>query len=141
MLSIPTKLFARRANDISYGKLVAQLIMDTRPDVVISGNTPSEAQGIIIGSVKAVNAKFIYWIQDIYSIAVSLLLKRRLGLVGSLVGRYYRWLDRRHFRKSDALIAISEDFRTLASSWVNCADKITVIENWGTLDETSSQSP
>ena len=43
---------ARRFGDIEYGKEVAKLIKDFKPNVILSGNTPTEAQEIIIKSSK-----------------------------------------------------------------------------------------
>src|ERR1700759_3653487 len=37
-------LLARRFSQIGYGRLLGQLVSRLKPDVVISGNTPTEAQ-------------------------------------------------------------------------------------------------
>src|SRR5262245_48457071 len=38
----------RRFDDVAYGKAVAKLVHSDKPDIVISGNTPTEAQSAIV---------------------------------------------------------------------------------------------
>lgn len=127
--------FARRASDISYGREVAKIIRCLRPDVVLSGNTPTDAQRIILRVCKEERIRFVYWLQDIYGLAVSQLLSDRLGAAGRLIGWYYQQLDRRQFRSSDAIVVISEDFRQIVASWAGGDSKVFVIENWAAIDD------
>jgi colanic acid biosynthesis glycosyl transferase WcaI len=133
--SDPTHLFARRFNDLRYGKKVAALIAETRPDVVISGNTPTEAQARLMRACKAAKSRFIYWVQDIYGIAVTKLLAKQFGPLGRAVGCYYQMLDRRHYRDSDGIVVIAEEFTRLATAWSGDPAKVSVIENWATIEE------
>lgn len=128
-------LLARRFNDMEYGRRAARIIRDLKPDVVISGNTPTEAQAAIVAECKAVPSGFVYWLQDFYSIAVSMLLRKRLGNAGRLIGLYYRWLERSQLRNSDAVVIISEDFRALASVWAGSDAKVRTITNWAALED------
>ena len=130
-----SSLFARRFNDIEYGRRAARVIRDIKPDVVISGNTPTDAQAAIVAECKAVLSGFVYWLQDFYSIAVSTLLRKQLGSAGRLIGRYYRWLERYQLRNSDAVVIISEDFRALASVWAGSDTKVRTIANWAALED------
>ncbi len=128
-------LWSRRVNDRSYGKHAARLIADLRPDIVISGNTPTEAQTFIVRACKAVDAALVHWLQDFYSVAVSKLLGKKFAGAGRLVGAYYRHLERKQLRASDAVVIITDDFRPLASAWAGGDDKVVTIENWGALDD------
>jgi len=130
-------LVSRRFGDIEYGRAVAAHIGALKPDIVLSGNTPTEAQESILASSHRAGAAFVYWLQDFYSIAASRLLKKKLGALGALIGAYYRRLERRQLRRSDGVILITEDFRTLAGRWAGGTDKIHAIENWGPLSEIS----
>lgn len=127
--------FARRFGDVAYGRAAARLIQSQRPDVVLSGNTPTDAQRAILKTCQRNGIRFVYWVQDIYSMAVSKLLTKKLGVAGRTIGRYYQQLDRRQFRASDAIIAISEDFVPLLASWAGSDDKVSVIENWAAIDD------
>ena len=112
-----------------------EFIRDLKPDVVISGNTPTEAQAAIVAVCKAGQSGFVHWLQDFYSIAVYTLLRKRLGNVGRIIGLYYRWLERYQLRNSDAVVIISEDFRALASVWAGSDAKVRTITNWAALED------
>jgi glycosyltransferase involved in cell wall biosynthesis len=77
----------------------------------------------------------VYWLQDIFSVAVSKLVTKQLGFPGKAVGWYYQFLDRRQFRGSDAIVAITDDFVPLARAWAGSDTKVSVIENWAPIDE------
>ena len=118
---------------VAYGREIARIIQRVKPDVVLSGNTPTEAQRAILKTCKVGGVRFIYWLQDVYSMAVTKLLTKKLGMAGAAIGWYYRRLERAQFRLSDAVIAISEDFVPLAISWG--AKQVSVIENWAPIDD------
>jgi len=124
--------FARRSGDIAYGREIARIVRGLKPDVVLSGNTPTEAQRLILKTCKLDDVRFIYWLQDVYSMAVTKLLTKKLGIAGAAIGWYYQRLDRAQFRLSDAVVAISEDFVPLVTSW---GGKVRVIENWAAIDD------
>jgi colanic acid biosynthesis glycosyl transferase WcaI len=127
--------FARRFGDVAYGRKVAKVIQTLKPDVVLSGNTPTEAQQVILNTCKHEHIRFVFWLQDVYSMAVSKLLSKQLGYAGKAIGWYYQWLERRQFCASDAIVAISDDFTPLAVFWAGSATKVSVIENWGAIDD------
>ena len=129
-----TALLARRFNDVAYGSRAGQIILDLHPDAVISGNTPTEAQGVIIRVCKAADIRFVYWLQDIFSVAVTKLVSKELGFVGKVAGWYYQVLERRQFRDSDSIVVVTEDFAPLARSWGG-DEKVSVIENWAAIDD------
>lgn len=128
-------MVARRFNDVSYGKRVGAHLERSRPDVVISGNTPTEAQTGLVAACKGVNSAFVYWVQDFYSVAATKLLSKKYGKLGEAVGAYYRWLERKQFRDAQRVVAITQDFVPLASDWAGSKDKVVVVENWGALGD------
>jgi colanic acid biosynthesis glycosyl transferase WcaI len=128
-------LLSRRVNDLAYGRAAARVISELHPDVIISGNTPTEAQAALIRAARSMRAGFVYWMQDFYSVAASSLLRRRLGFAGDLIGAYYRGLERQQLRRSDAVVIITEDFRPLAAAWAGGDGKVHTIENWAVLDD------
>jgi colanic acid biosynthesis glycosyl transferase WcaI len=125
----------RRFDDVSYGKAVAKLMHSSKPDIVISGNTPTEAQSAIVEACRTNGSAFIFWVQDFYSIAVSQLLRKKLGPPGAMVGAYYRFLERRQFKNSDAVVVITNSFSRLAKKWTGSDGNVFVIENWGALND------
>ena len=81
--------------DIKYGKEVAKQISEINPDVVISGNCPTLSQQFIIKSSHKNNSRFIIWIQDFYSHAVKLLLKKKLSLLSFPVFYLFEHLEKK----------------------------------------------
>lgn len=116
-----------------YGHSAADVIRRFRPEVVLSGNTPTEPQGEILRAAREVNARFVYWVQDFYSLAVSRLLRKHFPVFGAAVGAWYRVLDRWQLRRSAAIVTITEDFRPRLELWQIPHDSITSIPNWADL--------
>ena len=125
----------RWRNDVAYGRVAADAIGQFKPEVVISGNTPLDAQTRIARAAHANGAAFVDWVQDFYSLAISRILSRRYLGLGTLIATYYEGMERRILERSDGLIFISEDFRSFAPSLTSRGGDIAVIPNWGALDE------
>ena len=130
----------RHFNDVAYGKAMFDLISREKPDLVLSGNTPTEAQSAIMAACAACSCAFVFWIQDFYSIAVSKLLRKKQWLLGATIGSYYRILERRQLRRSDSIVVITEQFRPLATLWGGLPNKVHTIENWGDLNNIAPAS-
>ena len=130
-----TNFIKRRSGDIAYGKAVAALVAREKPDIVLSGNTPTEAQEPLLNACRKSGTAFVFWCQDFYSIAAARLLHRRLPGIGHLVGAWYTFLDRRQMRRADHVILITDAFRDQTDAWGIPADRISVIPNWGAIDE------
>jgi colanic acid biosynthesis glycosyl transferase WcaI len=125
----------RRSMEVAYGKAVGQLVREWKPDVVISANTPTESQDGLVKACAAVGARFHYWLQDFYSLAVEKLVKKKLGPLGWLLGKYYRGLDKRHFAASSSIISITQDFAPILQKEFGISQsKIHVIPNWAPLE-------
>lgn len=129
-----TNLFRRRQGDIRYGKVAAGAIAAFEPDVILSGNTPVEAQREIMRAASAGGAAFVFWVQDFFGLATERLLARRWMGLGRLVAAYYSRIEAAQLCASDGVVAITDDFnRHLVRAGVDPA-KVAVIPNWGALD-------
>lgn len=125
----------RRSHEIRYGKMAARRIAEYRPDLLISSNTPLDAQQIIQAASEAIGAKFVFWLQDIYSIAIGSILKKRKFPLAGLIGAWYRRLERKMLASSDAVVMISPDFGPVLQRWGVAAMRLHTIENWAVRDE------
>jgi glycosyltransferase involved in cell wall biosynthesis len=127
--------FVRRLRQESrYGSRLSQRIATFKPQVTISANTPLGPQSSAARATSAAGAAFIFWVQDLYSVAVSRILERRLGGLGTLIGRRFESAERRILRGSDAVVAIAPEFTPVLESWGVVPERVTVIENWASLD-------
>jgi colanic acid biosynthesis glycosyl transferase WcaI len=128
--------FLRRRNmELEYGKKVAELIHSRKPDVVISANTPTEPQLKIAKACSQLGISFVPWVQDFYSVAVAKLAKKKLPVIGNLIGWWYRHLERCALRLAAAAVVITDDFVPMLQELGMPLEKITVIPNWAPLDE------
>jgi colanic acid biosynthesis glycosyl transferase WcaI len=128
-------LWRRPLHDRNYARAVVQALRDFGPDVVLSANTPLISQWIILSECARSNARFVFWQQDILSVGIKNIVKRRFPLIGDRMGDGFIALERLLLRRSDAIVTISEDFLPLLSEWALPPEKIHVIENWAPLGE------
>jgi len=133
---VPRNAWVRRfIGEWRHGGLAAELVGKVRPDVVLSANTPVQAQARIRRSTARVGARFVFWMQDIYGIAIERIFARRLPLLGRLVAWPFARLERRLLRLSDETIVISPDFVDEIARWGVATDRVHVIENWGPIED------
>jgi glycosyltransferase involved in cell wall biosynthesis len=109
--------------------------MRFRPDVVLSSNTPLFAQRRIGRWASASNVGFVFWVQDVISIAMRKGANRRVPGLGSAIGRVLTAVERDAIAKSDRIVVISDDFVRVIEGWNIEADKVEVVENWAPLAE------
>jgi glycosyltransferase involved in cell wall biosynthesis len=126
----------RRSMEINYGTTAAEAILRWKPDVVISGNTPTEAQSKLVIACQKSDVAFYYWLQDFYSLAVEKLVSSKSKLLGKVLGLYYRRLDKTQFKAARGIVAISEDFAPILTEEFGVPrDKIHVIPNWAPVEQ------
>jgi len=126
---------SRRSADRAYGHELCRQVVRFKPDVVISANTPLDAQHLLMSATRKQGAKFIFWMQDLLSSAVEFVLRKKGVPFAALAGKLYSRLERRLLRKSDAIICIAPEFRNGLIKWGVDSEKMFVIENWAPLDE------
>ena len=117
------------------GRAIAANLLTFAPDLVISSNAPLDTQRHILAASRKAGAGFVFWLQDIYSAAITRVVPEKLPVVGHAIAAWYRHLEFAMLRASDQVVAITEDFRPeLERAGVDPA-RITAIENWAPLDD------
>lgn len=128
--------FARRfLQEREYGRLAVAAARAFRPDVVLSANTPLDAQGMLQAEARRSGAGFVFWLQDIIGIAAERILKEKVPVVGGLVGRHYVRMEARQLRRSDHVVMITDDFRPILRGWHVRDERMTTVENWAPVEE------
>jgi len=128
-------LFTRFLQEKELGRLLCKQIDQFLPDVVISANTPLGTLAAIIHRCRAKKIKFIFWVQDLLGVGIHKNVKKKLPVIGSLIGRYYMRMETLLLRKSDEVVVITEDFMPILEHEGVRSDKIHVIHNWAPLEE------
>jgi colanic acid biosynthesis glycosyl transferase WcaI len=128
-------LLVRRQQEIEYGKKLAATIERFQPEIVLSANSPLDAQQIALQVTHNIGARFVFWMQDAISLITYQTLNRISPIMARTVGKYYRWLEPNLLKKSDAIIPISINYLELIRQWDVNLDKVHMIPNWSPLDE------
>ena len=132
-------LIRRWGQEREYGRLAAKVILKFNPDIVISANAPLSAQDRILRTCKQHDIPFVFWLQDLIGLAATKVLRSKLPLLASVVGRYFQSMEGRLLRESDAVVAITEDFRPSLQEFGVAPDRCHVIENWGVLEKPTEE--
>jgi len=128
--------FQRMITHREYAGILTAKIREFEPDVVLSGNTPTDAQYLLNRECKRRNIRFIHWMQDFYALALEALLTRKLGSGGGkLCALPFHLLERKIFKSSDAVVYISDDFAAYAAKQNYSPNRSVVIENWASLND------
>lgn len=126
---------SRLRGNLAYARQAAEHVRRFAPDVVLSGNAPTEVQAQVQRAAHLAGARFVYWMQDIYSVAVATLLRRKWGPVGSLAGWLYRQADRVQLARSDGIVVITDAFADELENMGVDGVPTWTIANWGALTE------
>jgi glycosyltransferase involved in cell wall biosynthesis len=115
-------------------RALAQRLRDFGPDAVLSIG-PLFVQAELLSASHGRGAGFVFWQQDVMSIAARRVVGRRSHLAGAVAERAVAQLERRLLRRSDAVVVISEDFLPQLRRWGVDEACVQVIENWAPLEE------
>jgi len=117
------------------GQRAVEALRRFKPDVVVSANTPLDAQAMLFRETRRLGIPFVFWLQDVIGIATRAVLRRKIPVAGDWVGRYYEALERSLLRKSAAVVPITDDFRPLLHRYGIPDARIHTVENWAPLDD------
>ena len=126
--------FRRRRQEIEIGELLASQVAEFRPDTILSSNAPLDTQRIFQAAARKSGARFVFWLQDIYSHAIAQIVPAKFPIVGHGIAWWYRSMEFRMLKASDHVIAITDDFKPILTAHGVDRHDITVIENWAPLD-------
>lgn len=131
-------LIRRFIHERAYGRLLADHIRESAPDVVLSGNGSLDTVPPSLAAARDVGARFYYWFHDIQWIGIRAALATRLPLVGRLIADRYRRLERRCLRASDGVVNISDLFADECDAAGVAGDARIVLPNWAPIGEMPS---
>ena len=129
-----TNFFKRFFQEKEYGEKLIHEISKINPDVIISANTPLVAQNKLCNWAKKNDKNFIFWLQDIISIAAKSILKQKIGLLGTLVSIYFTYLEKKILNSSNSIVCICKEFSSIVKEW-GIQSRVKTIPNWAPIDE------
>lgn len=118
-----------------YGRELARVIEDIRPEVAVMANTPVDSLAQAARSAYRIGAASVIWVQDLLGEAALRILPQRIGVLGKLIGQAYRYREERLLLGAQHLVSITDDFGSIFHrAGVPDADW-TTIPNWAPLDK------
>jgi glycosyltransferase involved in cell wall biosynthesis len=129
----------RYKGETEYAGHIEKIIETEKPDILISANTPLFTQRLLVKKCKKAGIKFIYWCQDIHSIAIKNVLRKKLPGIGSAVSAVFNRLEVKLLMQSDHIISITDDFNEIFKKWGIPAAKLSTINNWAPVNELPLQ--
>jgi colanic acid biosynthesis glycosyl transferase WcaI len=124
----------RLAHEVKYSRRFNKLARRFKPDLVLSCNDPLIAKAGFGFWAARRRVPWVFWLQDVYSVAMAREAARRSRL-GRGLGAALQRLERRLLRSADHVVAITPDFDEILDEWQVDPVRRTVIENWAPLDE------
>ena len=129
--------FLRWFNENEYGLILANEVLNFQPDIVIATNTPLDELRHLQAAARKTNSFFLFWLQDVYSFAISSILTKKYPVFGPFIAKYYSYIEKHLLQKSNAIVEITEDFKPLLLDCNISPNKIFTIPNWAPLESIS----
>jgi glycosyltransferase involved in cell wall biosynthesis len=124
----------RVTQELRYGWRAGAQVADATPSVAVISNVPLLAHRVLAWRLHRRRIPMVFWQQDIYSTAIAGAARRKVPVLGWLIGVVAEAIERSIARTSAAIIAISPTFLDKLSAW-GVEDKTTVIPNWAPIEE------
>lgn len=124
----------------SYGRGLAQAVLDFAPDVVLAGNNPLPAQQALQSACRSASIRFVYWLRQLYAFETDAAVADKPLLVQMAAESHARWLEGKLLRQSDAIIPVAEyELALLEEVWDIPARQAMVVRDWAPLDAVTPQ--
>jgi putative colanic acid biosynthesis glycosyltransferase WcaI len=130
----------RISQETAYGRRFTKVAADFRPDIVLACNVPLVAKSVAAAGCRRWQVPWIFWLQDLHSVAMTAEAERRAGRLGRRVGTSFEALERRLLRQASGVVSITDDFSPMLESWGVDPGGCTVIENWAPLTDIPARS-
>lgn len=121
--------------ELQYAREATSAVLAEQPDIAVLSNVPLLSLVILASTLRIRGIHYVFWQQDIYSEAIKVIARQKLGLIGVLVGWVASRCERRVARGAAAVIVISDAFVPQLEAWSVRSSAVHVIPNWAAIDE------
>jgi colanic acid biosynthesis glycosyl transferase WcaI len=133
--SFSKNFYKRFFDEVLYSFILCYQIIKIRPNSLISSNCPLIPQLFVFILCKALKINFIFWLQDIISIAAKEILKKQKNPLMGFVSKIFFKIEFFILRNSKHIVTISEDFDDVLIKNNVEKSKISCIPNWSPINE------
>lgn len=127
----------RILSEIEYGLRASALVLRNRRATVVSANCPIVSQLILFLAARLVRGSFVFWLQDIFGLALKSDRFERERRSYKLAARGIGAIERFLLRHSNRVLCISEEFADYVEGLGVPSGKIEILRNWGDIDAVS----
>jgi colanic acid biosynthesis glycosyl transferase WcaI len=127
----------RILSEIEYGLRAAALVLRNRRATVVSANCPIVSQLILFLATRLVGGSFVFWLQDIFGLALNSDRFERERRSYKLAARGIGAIERFLLRHSNRVVCISQEFANYVEGLGVQPSKIEILRNWGDIHAVS----
>jgi colanic acid biosynthesis glycosyl transferase WcaI len=125
----------RVRQEVGYGARFSREAAAFKPDVILACNVPLIAKVVSASWCELRRIPWVFWLQDLHSLAMSREAEKRAGMAGRTMGAAFERIERALLRRANAVVSITDDFGPTLDRWGVRDGRHTVIENWAPLDD------
>jgi colanic acid biosynthesis glycosyl transferase WcaI len=127
---------ARSRFEFSYGRAVSKAVRRINPDLFITCNTPLFVLRVLVRSLAKTKTKWVFWHQDIVSLAVGDEAARVLpASLARVLRRLFVSIEASAVRSADHVVAIGQFFADQYTEWGVTPKQLSIIPNWAPLED------
>lgn len=130
----------RLKHELAIANVFWSKIQEFNPDHTIFSNVPLFAMSRLAKKMKSNNFPYLFWWQDVYSIAIGKAF-RRLGPLAWPLRQYLIGLEKKILRDAKSVVAISSNFEPIYISWEQDIKKFSIYPNWTPINLFPHREP
>lgn len=130
----------RLKHELTIAKEFWSKIQEFNPDHTIFSNVPLFAMSRLAKKMKNNNCPYLFWWQDVYSIAIGESF-RKFGILAWPIKKYLISLEKKILRESHSVVAISPNFEPIFRSWKQDLKKFSMYPNWTPINLFPKKQP
>ena len=115
-------------------------IQDFNPEHTIFSNVPLIAMSRLAKRMQRNNRPYLFWWQDVYSIAMGNAFKK-FGPLSWPIRKSLISLEKNILKRSQSVVAISPNFEPIYRSWKQDIKKFSIYPNWTPITLFPNQKP
>jgi glycosyltransferase involved in cell wall biosynthesis len=119
----------RLTHEIAVANAFWSKIQEFNPDHTIFSNIPLFAMSRLAKKMKSNNRPYLFWWQDVYSVAIGDAF-RKLGPLVWPLRKYLIGLEKNILRDAKSVVAISSNFEPIYRNWKQDMKKFSMYPNW-----------
>lgn len=130
----------RIKHELTIANIFWSKIQEFNPDHTIFSNVPLFAMSRLAKKMKKNNRPYLFWWQDVYSIAIGNAFKK-FGILTWPIRKYLISLEKKILRESHSVVAISPNFEPIFRSWKQDLRKFSMYPNWTPINLFPNKQP